>query len=208
MKSKKADAGLQHASSMASARPWLKQFQFKKGQSGNPSGRRKGAVNLTSALKSILARGANAEQLAEAIFKAALAADPSIVRLVFDRIDCALVSGAASVALAQLQITHPEVASRVSVYLPKKDSFDLPDPDDPLPKLSRERMRQIIELVPEVAERAGLLPASEAAAAVPAPLPEPEPEPPKASIEPEAHEQDRPRLRLPGPMSAEEFLAS
>ena len=66
----------------APGRPW------KPGQSGNPSGRRKGSVSLTAALKRLLiAEPELVDRVARTIVDAAIAGDVASARLLFDRLD-------------------------------------------------------------------------------------------------------------------------
>jgi Family of unknown function (DUF5681) len=80
------DAGLQGENSHAP--PPRKVFgrPFKKGQSGNPSGRRKGSVSLTAAVKRNLTRK-NADAIARKLIAMAKAGDIVAMRLLFDRLD-------------------------------------------------------------------------------------------------------------------------
>ena len=63
-------------------RPW------QKGQSGNPSGRRKGSVSLAAALKRLLiAEPHLVDQVARTLVDGAIAGDVSMARLLFERVD-------------------------------------------------------------------------------------------------------------------------
>jgi hypothetical protein len=65
----------------------IAKYRWKPGQSGNPSGRRKGSVSLTTALKNVLAKGMNADRLAQQIYDGAMAGDAALVKVVLDRVD-------------------------------------------------------------------------------------------------------------------------
>ena len=89
------DTGLQHRNSTGRrtiGRP------FKKGQSGNPKGKRKGSVSLTARLKSALTKEAAAEIVAKLI-SMAQAGDMAAAKLLWDRTDGPL-SGPLAVAMA------------------------------------------------------------------------------------------------------------
>ncbi len=77
-----ASAGLQHENSKPKAvgRPWAR------GTSGNPSGRRKGTLSPTAALKRTLTK-ADLEQIVTKLIDLAKAGDRHALRIVFDRID-------------------------------------------------------------------------------------------------------------------------
>tara|TARA_R110002167_G_scaffold25264_7_gene87885 strand:- start:1352 stop:1690 length:339 start_codon:yes stop_codon:yes gene_type:complete len=51
--------------------PWLEEYRFKKGQSGNPGGRPKG-LSIESALRSRLASGEDGEKIVESLIAVAL----------------------------------------------------------------------------------------------------------------------------------------
>jgi len=61
-------------------RPWTK------GQSGNPSGKRKGCVSLAATLKRLVSR-ADAEAIAKKLLSLAKTGDLLAMRLLFDRLD-------------------------------------------------------------------------------------------------------------------------
>ena len=88
-------AGLQHQNSTGKrtiGRP------FKKGQSGNPRGKRKGSVSLTARLKSALTKEAAAEIVAKLI-SMAQAGDLAATKLLWDRTD-GPTTGPLAVAMA------------------------------------------------------------------------------------------------------------
>lgn len=61
---------------------------FKPGQSGNPSGKRKGTVSLTAALKRLLiGEPGLVDKVARTLVDAAIAGDVASARLLFDRLD-------------------------------------------------------------------------------------------------------------------------
>lgn len=63
-----------------------KGHKWKKGQSGNPSGRRKGTVSLTAALKRTLTpKTLNA--IARKLERMALAGDAQAIKLIWERLD-------------------------------------------------------------------------------------------------------------------------
>lgn len=63
-------------------------FRWKKGQSGNPSGRRKGSVSLAAALQKLLLKEPEKmESVARTLVDAAIAGDVSAARLLFERLD-------------------------------------------------------------------------------------------------------------------------
>src|SRR5580700_10830960 len=63
-------------------------YRWKKGQSGNPTGRRKGSVSLAAALqKMLLKEPEKLESVARTLVDAAIAGDVSAARLLFERLD-------------------------------------------------------------------------------------------------------------------------
>ncbi|MCX6923057.1 MAG: DUF5681 domain-containing protein [Verrucomicrobia bacterium] len=78
---------------------------FKPGQSGNPSGKRKGVVSPTAALKRALSRE-DADRIAKAVIDLAAKGDPTALRVLFDRCDHPL-GGPLAAALAAK--SNPEV---------------------------------------------------------------------------------------------------
>lgn len=66
----------------------VKAYRWKKGQSGNPAGKRKGSVSLASALQRLLLNEpAKLESIARTLVDAAIAGDVSAARLLFERLD-------------------------------------------------------------------------------------------------------------------------
>lgn len=70
----------------------LKPFQFKPGQSGNPTGRKPGSISLTGRLARKLADkdGARAEKIMERMLRLAESSDPAglkAIQSILDRID-------------------------------------------------------------------------------------------------------------------------
>ena len=92
-----ASAGLQRDNSKPKVvgRPWPR------GTSGNPSGRRKGTLSPTAALKRTLTK-ADLEQVVTKLIDLAKAGDRHALRIIFDRIDGPL-SAAAALAVAGQQ---------------------------------------------------------------------------------------------------------
>ena len=72
-------------------RPWLKQHQFKPGQSGNPGGRPKGSVSIEAELRKRLAEGEEGEKIVQALvsqaLKQALKGDYKFFNMILERID-------------------------------------------------------------------------------------------------------------------------
>ncbi len=61
---------------------------WRKGQSGNPAGKRKGAVSLASALQRLLTKEPDRlDAVARTLVDAAIAGDVSAARLLFERLD-------------------------------------------------------------------------------------------------------------------------
>jgi hypothetical protein len=89
-------AGSQHQSSK---RHRVVGRPFKPGQSGNPSGRRKGTVSVAACLKRLLSKP-DAEKICRKLIEQAKAGDLQAVRLLLDRLDGPL-SGPLAVAVAQ-----------------------------------------------------------------------------------------------------------
>jgi len=72
--------------------------RWKKGQSGNPAGRRKGSVSLAAALQRLLTKEPDKlESVARTLVDAAIAGDVSAARLLFERLDGCKPSGFFSV---------------------------------------------------------------------------------------------------------------
>jgi hypothetical protein len=63
-------------------------YKWKPGQSGNPSGRRKGSVSLAAALQKLLLKEPDKlESIARTLVDSAIAGDVSAARLLFERLD-------------------------------------------------------------------------------------------------------------------------
>src|SRR5262249_39682909 len=92
---KKSQAGLQPKSSQKA--PWGR--PFKPGVSGNPSGKRRGSVSPTAALRRSLTRR-DAEQIARKLIAKAKSGDAACLKILFDRLDHPL-SGPMALAFAQ-----------------------------------------------------------------------------------------------------------
>jgi hypothetical protein len=72
--------------------------RWKKGQSGNPAGRRKGSVSLAAALQRLLTKEPDKlESVARTLVDAAIAGDVSAARLLFERLDGSKATGFFSV---------------------------------------------------------------------------------------------------------------
>jgi hypothetical protein len=72
--------------------------RWKKGQSGNPAGRRKGSVSLAAALQRLLTKEPEKlESVARTLVDAAIAGDVSAARLLFERLDGSKATGFFSV---------------------------------------------------------------------------------------------------------------
>ena len=68
-----SEAQEQHDNSTEGGRsPWLKKYQFKKGESGNPGGRPKGSPSVEAELRRRLAEGEDGDQLLEGLVNVAL----------------------------------------------------------------------------------------------------------------------------------------
>ena len=111
-----ASAGLQRGSSAPKVvgRPWPR------GTSGNPSGRRKGTLSPTAALKRTLTK-ADLEQIATKLIDLAKAGDRHALRIIFDRIDGPLSAAAALAVAGQQDELGPMV---VQVQWPHEASAD------------------------------------------------------------------------------------
>ena len=82
--------------------------RWKKGESGNPAGRRKSSVSLASALQRLLIKEPDKlESVARTLVDAAIAGDVFAARLLFDRLDGSKPSGFFSV--------HVDASDRRSV---------------------------------------------------------------------------------------------
>ena len=72
-------------------RPWLKQYQFKPGQSGNPGGRPKGSVSIEAELRRRLADGEAGEKIVQGLvtqaLRQALEGDYKFFNMILERID-------------------------------------------------------------------------------------------------------------------------
>ena len=81
----------QQENSKSNDRPWLKQYQFKKGQSGNPGGRPKGSVSIEAALRRRLADGEDGDKIVQGLvtqaLRKALEGDYKFFNLILERID-------------------------------------------------------------------------------------------------------------------------
>lgn len=69
--------------------------RFKKGQSGNPTGRPKGSVSITARLRKILMDENEAEDLARAILKEAKDGNASVIKEILNRLEGAVVQSVA-----------------------------------------------------------------------------------------------------------------
>jgi len=77
-------------------------FRWKKGQSGNPAGRRKGSVSLAAALQKLLLKEPEKlESVARTLVDAAIAGDVSAARLLFERLDGTKATGFFAVNIDQ-----------------------------------------------------------------------------------------------------------
>jgi hypothetical protein len=127
-----------------SSKPRVRGRPFPKGVSGNPSGRRKGAVSIAGVLKAKLSRP-DAERICGQLIKQAMAGDIQAVKLIFDRIDHPL-TGPIALAVAQAGVvTGPTFndgfAPTVNVKIVHNGRDD-PRLSDP--KLSPAELREII----------------------------------------------------------------
>ena len=140
-KRKRAPAGLQRQSSKrVIGRP------FQPGQSGNPTGRRKGSVSPTAALRRALTR-ADADTIAQKLIRLAKGGDPAALKILLDRCDGPLNGPLAIIsATAQAASVALPPAGRVEVviadngrenYLRRASTEELlapapaPDPEPP-----------------------------------------------------------------------------
>jgi hypothetical protein len=184
---------------------------FLPGKSGNPGGRKRGAVNLTAQLKSRLTQE-DAVAIVARLIGLAKAGDLAAVKLLLDRID-GPQSGPLAIAMAQSAALASNDPGNVHVYLPQKDGApnevafnvgvlapELPGGDGS-PELSAAHLRLLIALceLPDGAtiQRKGdaFIPTPPAPApwpSVPAVLPapaapsKPEPKPIEAPLPPQA----------------------
>lgn len=83
---------------------------FVPGQSGNPSGKRKGAVSITAAIRRQLADGDDAESIATALIRGARAGDIRHIVEILNRIDGKVPDKLIAAAAAALK---PQVADAV-----------------------------------------------------------------------------------------------
>jgi hypothetical protein len=131
---KRGHAGLQHQCSKPVKRVVGRPFQ--PGQSGNPSGRRKGSVSPTAALRRALSRS-DADAIARRFIRLAKAGDAAAAKLIFDRIDHPL-SGPMAIALAQ--------ANAASEVMPQEGNVQVIITDngrDPCKKMTDEELLKI-----------------------------------------------------------------
>ena len=81
----------QQKNSKNTDRPWLKQYQFKPGQSGNPGGRPKGSVSIEAELRRRLADGEAGEKSVQGLvtqaLRQALEGDYKFFNMILERID-------------------------------------------------------------------------------------------------------------------------
>ena len=81
----------QQKNSKNTDRPWLKQYQFKPGQSGNPGGRPKGSVSIEAELRRRLADGEAGEKIVQGLvtqaLRQALEGDYKFFNMILERID-------------------------------------------------------------------------------------------------------------------------
>jgi hypothetical protein len=72
-------------------RPWLKRFQFKPGQSGNPGGRPKGSVSIEAELRRRLDNGEEGEKIVKGLvtqaLRRALEGDYKFFNMILERVD-------------------------------------------------------------------------------------------------------------------------
>jgi hypothetical protein len=100
-----------------SNKPWLEQYKFQPGQSGNPGGRRKGSRNLTARLREIVEREAKdgkdyGDLVMEALVKAAKKGDVKAIAIMLDRIDGKLGSVETDDSEQARRINIPESDAR------------------------------------------------------------------------------------------------
>jgi len=165
---------------------------FPKGVSGNPGGRPKGSVSLAATLKRLL-RAPDAESIMAAVIDSAKSGDLAAVKLLLDRIDGPL-AGPYAVVSAQAGVHLPiEPQTQITVMENNENR--------PFSGLSKQRLKEIIALAPEVAPAATLLPAPANISPVApvAPAPEPTPEPVSAPELPEQPQEPKPAAPAPDP---------
>jgi hypothetical protein len=142
-------AGLQANSSEKN----LRGRPFVKGQSGNPSGKRKGSVSIAATLKRMLSKR-DAEKICRSLIKQAMCGDLAAVKLLLDRMDGPL-SG--PLAISMLQTTINNTAREEVIY------------ERPFKGVSSARLEQLLAaFAPELEQPAEPPPA-------PAPKPQPKP---------------------------------
>jgi hypothetical protein len=72
--------------------------RWKKGQSGNPAGKRKGTVSLAAAIQRLLCKEPHlVDEIARTIINAAIAGDLAAARLLFERLDGSKPTGFVSI---------------------------------------------------------------------------------------------------------------
>lgn len=142
---KKKLTGLQDKSSNAAKpkdkRPWLAQFRFKPGKSGNPQGKRSGCVSIAAALKNALAKGTTADDIAREIIDGVIVRkDAAFARILLDRTE-GPVAQALNAHLSG-SIVGPVVApAQVQIIIPSNGREGLPVIDAPaaLPETGKLR---------------------------------------------------------------------
>ena len=104
---------------------------FVPGQSGNPSGKRKGAVSITAALRRKLAEGTDVEEIVDALIREAKAGDIRHIVEILNRIDGKVPDKMIAAAAAALK---PHIADAVIAAGLDADESD----GDPGPSEERE----------------------------------------------------------------------
>lgn len=115
----------QHAAKRTQKAEHLKQYQFKKGQSGNPAGRAKGK-SVTVALRAIVEDAGLAKQLADTAVQHALAGDFRYWAGIMDRLEGKVPMVVASQTLPDLT---PEEAAAMQAKLLEAASLEAIDYD-------------------------------------------------------------------------------
>jgi hypothetical protein len=123
------NAGLQHTSSVLPKRVIGRPFP--KGTSGNPSGKRKGEVSITAALKRLVAQGRTADEIAKSIVESVtVRKDAAFARLLLDRCDGVLSQQLSAHLSGGLPVVAP---SQVVFAIPPNFRDDPAHRGDPPP---------------------------------------------------------------------------